>query len=635
MMRVLCLVFISAIAGVVCAAEGIPAPKPLWPANNSEITDVASFFRWSPVKDANNFKLQIARDENFSDLYKEKVTKNARYHENCYFPKDILPKGKYFWRVRAMVGGSEGPWSETFRVNLNDSHPIEPNMVRTITPGSPVFMMRNRAWDPRAYGQNVEQIIPPGLERVIVVDDIALAGPDAVGRAKKYQELGVDFVVWNNRARVSLAQLEYMYQNFSHCIGTAEGEHFSGWHWERGPEGNYSEADYLARSWVLCAKYGRLHFWADGEGSRYLWTIIGQEERETFQKYRRNIVLMFKSTNGDTALHSIGAVEGLMAAGYVDNCGVWADEWIWPGCGFGKLGEVVESAYAQRRKFGTSQCPWIYDIQMWLMGIASGSTTFHLESAHQWGKEGKGAANYGRFFLPFVSAVVKHELIPSRQAFLDSVKVAVACDYEKAKTRHYGKYEPDFAFLTELYSLKNIPFREIIPDNSRYGIICLLPPSAACLNKQTVIVPQEQLLVPGKAAEAFNGAYPQRFEGAAFMWECDGTVIVTNCNENLDKSQVFSMKLDRGPVKTLAGTMGVHQYLVGKIARDSKSFWFQTNGNYPDRPVELEIVCDVATRVTVTPESAKTSAVRDVAGKLKLTLSIKDGPVECEIRPGE
>jgi hypothetical protein len=44
-----------------------------------------------------------------------------------------------------------------------------------------------------------------------------------------------------------------------------------------------------------------------------------------------------------------------------------------------------------RKKYGTSQCPWIFDIQMWLMGIAGGSTAFHLESAHQWSKEARGA----------------------------------------------------------------------------------------------------------------------------------------------------------------------------------------------------------------------------------------------------
>ena len=50
--------------------------------------------------------------------------------------------------------------------------------------------------------------------------------------------------------------------------------------------------------------------------------------------------------------------------------------------------------------------------------------------------------------------------------------MAVQCDYERAKTRHQGRYEPEFGFLTSLYALKHTPFQEIIPDNSRYGIIC-------------------------------------------------------------------------------------------------------------------------------------------------------------------
>jgi len=71
--------------------------------------------------------------------------------------------------------------------------------------------------------------------------------------------------------------------------------------------------------------------------------------------------------------------------------------------------------------------------------------------------------------------------------------------------------------------LKHTPFQEVIPDNSRYGIIALLPPSAQCLNRRTQVMPQEESRASGRAAEIFNRAFPERFRGEAFMWECDGT----------------------------------------------------------------------------------------------------------------
>jgi hypothetical protein len=480
----------------------------------------------------------------------------------------------------------------------------------------------------------VKEIIPAGFEQVIVVDDLAMASEKVFARAKAYQALGVDFVVWNNRCQVSLATLEYLFQNFTRCIGTAEGEHFSGMYWEKGPEGNLAECDFVHRAWTLCAKYGRFYFFADGDGGTYRWPGFAEREKEVLLRYRKNIVPMFKSTNGDMALHSYGAVQGLMASGYVENSGVWADEWIWPCCGFGKLGELIpqEKIWETRRKLGTRQCPWAYDIQMWLMGLASGATVFQLESAHQWGPEGHAAANYTRFFLPFVRAVVEHKLVPSREAFLKSVNVAVVSDVELAKGKHGKRYTGGFAYLGELYALKAQGDQEFIPNDSRYGIVCLLPPGAACLNARTRVVPQAQVADPERAKALFNRSYPARFSGEAFMWACDGTVIVTDSNENQDVAQPFFMPLGPGLVHVLSGTVGVHQYLIGKIAKEGQSFWFQTNSEDPGRDMVLSLTCPHKPSWKIAPVSAaKEERWDDAAKTLHLCLSHRQGAVEVAV----
>ena len=372
------------------------APRLLSPLNHMEITDVATFFHWTPVEDCSSYDLQIALDLDFQRIHKRKITKDVRYHRQRYFPKDILPPGAYFWRVRALIDSAPGPWSNVFSLKVNGDHAAAADVVRWIDARHPVFLMRSRAWAPHRYGNNVRDIIPPGLQRVIVVDDIRLAGDGGFERARKYQEMGVDFVIWNNRAQVPLPFIELLFQNFSHCIGTAEGEHFDSYGWERGPEGNISEWDYIHRAWALCAKYGRFYFIGDGDAGYRKWTVFTHDHADDLLRYRRNIVPMFKSTKGDLALHSIGSVQGLVVGGYVDNGGLWADEWTWPLSGFAELGEIDESqSMALRREYGTRLCPWIFDIQMWLVGIASGSTTFHLEAAHQWDKEGRGKKNKG------------------------------------------------------------------------------------------------------------------------------------------------------------------------------------------------------------------------------------------------
>ena len=634
------LVFAWAAASSLRAADELPAPPLIAPRDGLSLTDVATYFQWAAVKGCTNYDIQLARDAGFQDLYKARRTRDVRYHEHAYFPKDIPPAGAYFWRVRAVAGGREGAWSTPFRVNINAEHPIAETLVMPIGPENPVFLMRNRGWDPVKESRNLRELIPAGFERVIVPDDIQIGRgtEEALARARKYDELGVNFVVWNNRAQVSLATLEYLFQSFPHCVGTAEGEHFWSWYWERGPEGNVAEWDYVPRAWTLCAKYGRYYFIGDGESGNYKWTLVSDRYRAELQRYHRIIVPMFKSTIGHVGLHSLGAVEGLMAAGWVDNCGYWADEFVWGEAGFGKLGEIRPKPWG-----GCEDCPYSYDVQMWLMGIASGATVFHLESAHQWPADGKGAANYNRYYLPFVTAVMKHRLIPSRQAFLGSLKAAVACDLKLAAVPHNSSFDGSFGFLHALYALKDIPRQEMIPDNSRYGIIALLPPGAACLNGNTRVIPQEQLLAPGKAAALFEAAYPQRFQGEAFMWECDGTVIVTHCRDNEDVPQRFSMGLERGPVTRLGGVVNVHDYLIGKCAGDGQSLWFQANFGFdtqatrsapnPDRRLHVELDCPAEPRVVVTPASAKVDGAWDAGAKrYSLTLSMKDGPAEGEIR---
>lgn len=616
-------------------AEPLSAPRLISPPDKMEITDVATYFQWVGIPGCTNFEIQIATDSGFQKIYKQKQTVNKGYHKNLYFPKDLLPVGDYFWRVRGVLKNAAGPWSAARRLKVNAEHPVAAETVRTISAAAPIFMMRNRAWDPFKNPKQAAELIPPGLEQVIVVDDGKLATENVFERAKQYEALGVDFVIWNNRCQVSLATLEYLFQNFKHCLGTAEGEHFSGMYWERGPEGNLAECDFVHRAWTLCGKYGRFYFFADGDGGSFRWPGFAEREKEILGRYRKNIVLMFKTTNGDLALHSYGAVQGLMASGYVEHCGTWMDEWIWPCCGFGKLGEIIpkDQVWANRRKVGTKQCPWVYDIQLWLMGIAAGSTTFHLESAHQWTPEGKRTPHYQRVFLPFIKAVVERQLIPSRQAFLEQIKVAVAGNLELAKGKHEKQYTGAFAYLKDLYAVKAPGDQDVLPNDSRYGILCLLPPGAHCLNPRTQVVPQEQLLAPGKAREIFERAYPQRFTGDAFMWECDGTVIITDSNENQDISQRYEMPWASGLVRGLKGTVGVHQYIIGKFSKGGESFWFQANTEYPDRTTDIVLKCARKPQCKISPASAAASAHWDEASQsLSLRLAHAAGAVEVELQ---
>ncbi len=611
------------------AATEPAAPVLLSPPAGMEITDLATYFQWLPVAGVSNFEVQVARDADFADLLRTRHTTNRLYHHNLWFPRDPLPAGAYHWRVRGVGAAGTSAWSEVRALTVNTNRAAAPAPVRPLGPAQPLFLMRNRAWDPRRHRDHVDEIIPPALAGSIVVDDIRLAGEQVFERAAAYEAMGVTFVVWNNRAQVSLATLEYLFQRHPHCIGTAEGEHFWGWGWERGPEGHLSEQDYVRRAWALCAKYGRFYFQGEGEHAVHQWTVVSHECRDDLRRNGRYFVPMFKSTVGHVALHSMGAVEGLLAAGWVENCGLWADEFVWGESGFGKLGELDCDPHDSLRKHGTKQCPWTYDLQMWLMGMVAGGTAFQLESAHQWTAEGRPAEYYRRFFLPFIRAVVERGLLPSRPAWRESLRVAVACDYDRARQRHGGQLAGDFAFLNHLYALRRKPFQELIPDESRYGIVALLPPGVDRIDGLAEVVPLAELADPARAAERFDRAYPRRFAGDPFVWTCDGTIIVTCSRENEPARQRFVLPLEAGPARELAGMIGTHQYLLGKSS--ATALWFQVNGEHPAGTLEVEVAGPRAPTVRIVPVGAGTAEWESARGRLRVRLALRDGPVEVTV----
>ena len=73
--------------------------------------------KWGPVEDLSGvtYVLQIATDPDFSQLVLEKRGLETSFY--ALTEQEALPRGKYYWRVRALDGASnESPWSEAFVV---------------------------------------------------------------------------------------------------------------------------------------------------------------------------------------------------------------------------------------------------------------------------------------------------------------------------------------------------------------------------------------------------------------------------------------------------------------------------------------------------------------------------------------
>jgi hypothetical protein len=226
---------------------------------------------------------------------------------------------------------------------------------------------------------------------------------------------------------------------------------------------------------------------------------------------------------------------------------------------------------------------------------------------------------------------VEHQLIPTRQAYLESIKVAVQSDLALATAagKHQKQYTDDFEYLKKLYALEALGDREFIPNESRYGILTLLPPEAKPVRPETMMIQQREMKEPASIA-IFEKAYPKKAQGTAFTWGCDGTIIVTNTGENKDAEQTYEIPLGNGFVQALRGQIGVHQFLIGKEGK--QDFWFQVNGEYRDRVMRVALHCTQEPSITIVPVTAgKKIKWNPSTACLELELSITEGAVEVTL----
>ncbi len=88
-----------------------PAPKPMVPQDDARqfyrSTRARTEFRWEASEQADGYVLTVARDPGFLDL----VASESAVEPG--FTLGNLRAGHYYWRVRAVLAGLEGPESET------------------------------------------------------------------------------------------------------------------------------------------------------------------------------------------------------------------------------------------------------------------------------------------------------------------------------------------------------------------------------------------------------------------------------------------------------------------------------------------------------------------------------------------
>jgi|GEM_PF-4117357 len=108
------------LEGISCSTSApVPAPIPLAPENLSNTNDNTPLLAWENLAPADNFHLQLDKDENFSsplDLFTPSRT----------IESPPLEERVYFWRVRASRSGVVSDWSAVFSFRVDITPPSAP-----------------------------------------------------------------------------------------------------------------------------------------------------------------------------------------------------------------------------------------------------------------------------------------------------------------------------------------------------------------------------------------------------------------------------------------------------------------------------------------------------------------------------
>ena len=96
------------------------------PLDGSRLRAEAIGFAWAGNPEAEQYRIQIARSPDFSDLVADVAVIEA-----TQLAEMKLPPGDYYWRTRSLRAGNDiGPWGDTSRFTLRPLPPVpEPPVI--------------------------------------------------------------------------------------------------------------------------------------------------------------------------------------------------------------------------------------------------------------------------------------------------------------------------------------------------------------------------------------------------------------------------------------------------------------------------------------------------------------------------
>ena len=506
---------------------------------------------------------------------------------------------------------------------------------------------------------------------------------------------------------LSTTELEHIYQTNPNVLGLVAGEntwaHIGGF-WNTIFRKH--EVQWFNEVIKLSSQYGK--YIIAGEGSyAFAWDKFFGKEAPT--KYDRDGELsgdyvwldpeiLRKSTEtfiptGKSNLfwshHQMNsAVLGASISNLVANHGTWAEAWYWSTVGFTK--GVFEDFFASEADADFSTMPHILWVQTMLVGAASGSVVFHFggessvtenrgrydksmdamveedgsiwhdddgqetgrEYASFWDMYGNKTKGFDRYIIPFLTAIIEEELIPTKSQVMAEIKLAIdpgPVESDKGNFVCYGHY---LTLYKNTYGLNDLIAvdqdigedeigevntgckYELLPNSGRYYFIPVIPHPANTFSHPGIKVIPIGKLQSEKAVKAeFDPVYPQFSQGTAWVAKVDNTYFITNSNENLNEEQDFSIDFS-GPLSRIEGNSIPHSYFIFRYNKKEGLFWLQANAekgvSYTDqRQTIIKLDWNKKPFFKVEPKSALIY-VEWSSNSVKLKLSHSEGAVQVK-----
>ena len=630
------------------------SPRLISPLDGAGLTDFAVTYKWEGIKGIIDYELQLSREKDFNDPKLQMVRSEIEKPFILPNDKDLPETGEWYWRVRALKGEVAGEWSEVRRVSVNNDHAKKPLQV-DISPSKPLLTIEGFAvkdWskfaqmlpeDIRPYAAfNTSNLKDNLMEQLA---PLAAAGQKVLLRTHMpgpYTEF------------LPLAEVEALFQAYPEVIGIIGGESLT------HSFGGGKSQEYTNRLLKLCGKYGRVFYEADGTYPvENKWEELYRKNGDLMREYADYLIFAQKNNILHRQFVSQSSVLGLYLSGLIAQQGAWEDGgWYWQQVGFKGLGEILG-----QRGGDTRNMPKNFWNLTFLMGLARGCAVYSLEGqtgvarvregyklagkdfpptnaspSSYMTSEGEMTPVFERFILPLYRAIIREQLVPTKEEVLKQVRLAVYNDeVPRGADPYYYEFHPLYEGTYGFKSSGVIPgeLMEFFPNTGRYYYFPILPQGVGELGDGIRTLPLSQLQSVAAVREVFDAAYPPWYTGDALVNMVGDIFTVLNTNENTDAKESYTVPLkDRGAFKKLSGHIHTHAYVVGKFKNGNRSIWLQSNAEYADRDTELVIGCATKPKVTVTPpEAAKATEWSEADGSLTLRLSHQAGAVEVEIEP--